>query len=147
MAGGRDGSESVRFSRQILLLGVGLEGHRRLVSARYSLAGDPAIVEPAAEYMRAAGCADLEVVEDGVLEPGHAVCRVVMGRGGRAPIEVQAVARPGGSRVGTGPIGAASPLAAAADLVAAGMLLAIESLRVGLGLAPHEAWGIAAERG
>lgn len=146
MAGGGEGSESVRWSRQILLPGVGLEGHRRLVSARYSLAGDPAIVEPAVEYIRAAGCVDLEAVEDGVLEPGHAVCRVEMGRG-RAPVEIRSVARPGASRVGSGSIGPASPLADAADLAEAGMLLAIETLRAGLGLAPRDDWGIATSKG
>lgn len=146
MAGTGEGSESVRFARQVLLPGVGLEGHRRLVGACYRLSGDPAIVEPAVAYIRAAGCGDLEAVEDGTAVPGHALCRVVAARGGE-PVVIRAVARPSASRVGSGPLDAASPLADAADLAEAGMLLAIESLRAGLGLPLHDSWGIAVAKG
>lgn len=137
---------AARFSRQIVLAGVGVAGQRRLSAAQYLFTGDPSIVEPAAEYVRAAGAAHVMTVEDGSVVPGLARCEVTIERG--APVTICAAARPGGARVGVlsaEPI-RPSPLADAGDQTEAGMLLAVESLRVALGEEPHAPWGIGPSR-
>lgn len=57
-----------RYSRQLLLPGVGLEGQRRLEQARVVMIGAGGLGAPAAFYLAAAGVGRLRLVDDDVVE-------------------------------------------------------------------------------
>ncbi|PHS78338.1 MAG: hypothetical protein COB59_07595 [Rhodospirillaceae bacterium] len=48
-----------RYSRQILVPECGAAGQKKLCETRIVLSGDPSIIEPAAIYLRAAGCLEV----------------------------------------------------------------------------------------
>lgn len=84
-----DHAELVRYSRHLLLPGVGVEGQRRLKAARVLLVGAGGLGSPAALYLAAAGVGTLGLVDFDVVDLTNLQRQVLHGTGavGRPKVE------------------------------------------------------------
>jgi adenylyltransferase/sulfurtransferase len=74
-----DRDEILRYSRHIVLPGVGLDGQRRIKSARILLVGAGGLGSPAALYLAAAGVGHLSLVDFDVVEVANLQRQVLHG--------------------------------------------------------------------
>lgn len=128
-----------RYARQALLAEVGDDGQARVQAAVARLSGDPSIVEPARAYLAAGG---LNVVSgpsaDG-LDRAACALRAVDG----VTFTLRAAAGTCEAEAGLRPALIPSPLAAGVELETAGLMLAVETFKAALGLAPSPGWRVA----
>lgn len=125
-----------RYARQVLLAEVGAAGQELVRAAGARLSGDPAIVETARVYLAAGGLDAVAAPDDCGL--GRAVCAL---RGTPGPtLAMHAAAGPCEAEVGLRPSPAPSPLASGLELETAGLMLAVETFKAALGLAPSSGW-------
>ena len=84
--------EIARYSRHLLLPEVGLEGQRRLKSARILVVGAGGLGAPILTYLAAAGVGTLGVVDDDVVDASNLQRQVLFGSDdlGRPKVEVTA---------------------------------------------------------
>ncbi|MBM6405201.1 molybdopterin-synthase adenylyltransferase MoeB [Phycicoccus sp. CSK15P-2] len=82
-------AERTRFARHLLLPALGVDGQRRLRSARVLVVGAGGLGSPALLYLAAAGVGTLGVVDDDVVETTNLQRQVVHGVGdvGRAKVD------------------------------------------------------------
>ncbi len=70
-------AQLTRYSRHLLVPGIGAEGQRRLLAARVAVVGAGGLGSPIIAYLAAAGVGNLTVIDDDVVDPSNLQRQVI----------------------------------------------------------------------